>query len=271
MVAAADSMGNILQQTRKPAPVSLEEGLSALNQMVARVTEGEPVLAMGAAIGGPLDWQKGVVSPLHQPTWRNVPLKQIMEDRWGCPFYVDVDTNIAALGEYHAGGVSARRFMYITISTGLGGGFLMDGKVYRGAGGAHPEIGHQSIPCRCSHPESIHCECGVPDCLEALVSGNGIRRIYGKPAETLDEAEWAEVAYNLGQGLRNIATFYAPELIRIGGGIAVGSNEKLIPPARQVMEEHLQLVPAPVVELSHLGYDTALLGAIAVAIHGLKE
>ncbi len=269
MVAAADQAGKILRRTRGPAPAPLEAGLATLNAMITEVAAGEPVSGMGAAIGGPLDWQKGVVSPLHQPAWRDVPLKQIMQDRWNCPFYVDVDTNIAALGEYYTGGVTASRFLYITLSTGMGGGFLVDGNVYRGVNGAHPEVGHQSIPYRCSNPENLHCECGAPDCLEALISGNGIRRIYGKPAESLSDAEWAEVAYNLGQGLRNIAALYAPELIRIGGGGAVGGNEKLIPPARKVMQEHLRLVPAPIVELSRLGYDTALLGAIAVAIHGL--
>ena len=110
------------------------------------------------------------------------------------------------------------------------------------------------------------CECGAPDCLEALISGNGIRRIYGKPAETISLGEWEEVAYNLGQGLRNLAALYAPDLIRIGGGVAVGGGEKLIRSAREVMEEHLKLVPPPQVALSALGYDTALRGAIAMAL-----
>jgi predicted NBD/HSP70 family sugar kinase len=99
-----------------------------------------------------------------------------------------------------------------------------------------------------------------------LISGNGIRRIYGKPAEELSPEEWEEVAYNLGQGLRNMAALYAPDLIRIGGGVAVGGGANFIQAAREVMEAHLRLVPAPRVELSHLGYDTALRGAIAMAL-----
>jgi predicted NBD/HSP70 family sugar kinase len=148
----------------------------------------------------------------------------------------------------------------------MGGGFLMDGKIYRGQDGAHPEVGHQSVPFRCANPAAVRCECGAPDCLEALVSGNGIRRVYGKPAEDLNAAEWEEVAYNLGQGLRNMAALYAPDLIRIGGGVAVGAGERFIEAAGRVMEEHLKLVPAPRVELSRLGYDTALRGAIALAL-----
>jgi predicted NBD/HSP70 family sugar kinase len=234
--------------------------------MIADVAAGDTIQAMGAAIGGPLDWERGIVSPLHQPDWRDVPLKEMMESKWHCPFRVDVDTNVAALGEYRWGGVSARRFLYLTLSTGMGGGFLVDGKIYRGRDAAHPEVGHQSIHFLCSNPAGIKCECGAPDCLEALVSGNGIRRIYNKAAEALSPEEWDEIAYNLGQGLRNMAALYAPDLIRIGGGVAVGGGENFIRAAREIMEDHLKIIPSPRVELSRLGYDTALQGAIALAL-----
>jgi len=266
MVAAADREGHELRRVRTATATTLEEDLANLNRMITEVTADNEIKGMGAAIGGPLDWEQGIVSPLHQPAWRNIPLKEIMESKWGCPFRVDVDTNVAAVGEYRWGGVAAPRFLYLTLSTGMGGGFLVDGKIYRGQDGAHPEVGHQSVPFRCANPATVQCECGAPDCLEALVSGNGIRRVYGKPAEELNAAEWEEVAYNLGQGLRNMAALYAPDLIRLGGGVAVGGGERFIEAARRVMEEHLKLVPAPRVELSRLGYDTALRGAIAMAL-----
>lgn len=266
MVAAADQEGNILRRARTGTSTSLEEDLSNINNMIAEVAGADQILGMGAAIGGPLDWERGIVSPLHQPAWRNIPLKTMMEEKWSCPFHVDVDTNVAAVGEYRWGGVSAGRFLYLTISTGMGGGFLVDGNIYRGGDDAHPEVGHQSIHFRSMSPSAVHCECGAPDCLEALISGNGIRRIYGKAAEALGSGEWEEVSYNLGQGLRNMAALYAPDLIRIGGGVAVGGGENFIQTAKRVMEEHLRLVPAPQVELSRLGYDTALRGAIAMAL-----
>jgi predicted NBD/HSP70 family sugar kinase len=266
MVAAADHEGKIMRRARTDTSTSLEEDLTNINNMIVEVAEEDQILGMGAAIGGPLDWEQGIVSPLHQPAWRNIPLKAMMEEKWGSPFRVDVDTNVAAVGEYRWGGVSAGRFLYLTLSTGMGGGFLVDGKIYRGGDGAHPEVGHQSIHFRSVNPSAVQCECGAPDCLEALVSGNGIRRIYGKPAENLSPEEWEEVAYNLGQGLRNMAALYAPDLIRIGGGVAVGGGENFIQAAKKVMKEHLKLVPAPQVELSRLGYDTALRGAIAMAL-----
>jgi len=267
MVAAADGEGNILRRERRATSTNLGRDLANINNMIAVVTGEDEIIGMGAAIGGPLDWERGIVSPLHQPAWRNVPLKALMEKKWGCPFRVDVDTNVAAVGEYRWGGFSVSRFLYITLSTGMGGGFLVDGKIYRGQNDAHPEVGHESIHFRCANPSAVRCECGAPDCLEALVSGNGIRRIYGKPAEELSPEEWEEVAYNLGQGLRNMTALYAPEVIAIGGGVAVGGGERFIESAQNVMEEHLKLVPAPRVGLSQLGYDTALRGAIAMALN----
>jgi glucokinase len=271
MVAAADTNGQLLRRVRASTPLELDAGLARLEVMVAEVAESQPIAAIGAAIGGPLDVLQGVVSPLHQPQWRDVPLRALMERRWGCPFFVDVDTNVAALGEYALGGAPVAHLLYLTLSTGMGGGFVVDGRIYRGAQAGHPEVGHQSINFRCAHPERVACECGAPDCLEALVSGNAIRRIYGMPAEELPAETWAEVAYNLGQGLRNLATIYLPDTIVLGGGVAIGGGEVLLEQARAVMVSHLRLVPAPTLRLSRLGYDTALLGAVELARSGLIE
>jgi glucokinase len=270
LVASASESGEILQRVQATSPLDLDEGIELLHRMIASVSDRETIAGIGAAIGGPLDWRTGVVSPLHQPQWREVPLKTIMQERWGCPLWVDVDTNVAALAEYYFGGVKTTHLLYITLSTGMGGGFLVDGKIYRGMAEGHPEVGHISVPYHCSNLAGLRCECGVSDCLEGLVSGNGIRRIYGKPAEELSEAEWEEVAYNLGQGLRNLAAIYHPEIIVIGGGVAFGRGDILIEKAARIMRDHLRLVAPPRVRLSQLGYDTALKGAIAVAINGLN-
>jgi glucokinase len=270
LVASADRDGTILKRAQESTPSDLQEGIDLLNEMIVSVTDGEKPAAIGAAIGGPLDWKRGVVSPLHQPQWREVPLKAMMADRWGCPFFVDVDTNVAALGEYYFGDEKAPRLLYLTVSTGMGGSLLVDGEIYRGAGGGHPEVAHQSINYHCRRPKEIECECGIPDCLEALVSGNGIRRVYRRPAECLTEREWDEVAYNLGQGLRNLAAIYLPDVIVLGGGVALGRGDMLVDAASKVMSAHLRIVPVPEVRLSWLGYETALLGAIAAAIHGIR-
>jgi predicted NBD/HSP70 family sugar kinase len=270
MVAAADRTGQVLGRVRASAPADPEEGLSQLRAMVHEVLAGDRAVAIGASVGGPLDWRTGVVSPLHQPGWQDVPLAADMEAAFGCSCQVDVDTNMASLGEYHFGGEKASRLLYLTLSTGMGGGFLVDGQLFRGSDGGHPEVAHMSVHHRVRNPAGVRCECGSPDCLEALVSGNGVRRVYGRPAEELDEASWDEVSYNLGQGLRNLATIYYPDVIVLGGGLAIGRGEKLVREAGTVMRDLLRLVPAPALRLSHLGYDTALLGAIAAALYGLR-
>lgn len=271
MAAATDTSGRVLHRLKAPTPIDLNQGLAQLQQMVHEVAADGQIVAIGAAVGGPLDWQTGIVSPLHQPQWHKVPLKAIMEKAFDCPFFVDVDTNVAAMGEYQAAVSPPRSLLYLTVSTGMGGGFVINGRLYRGLGGAHPEIAHQAINGRCQYPERIQCACGLPDCLEALVSGNGIERIYQKPAQELTAAEWEEVAYNLGQGLRNVATIYLPDEIVLGGGVAVGGGERFISQAATVMRHHLKLVPHPQVRLSRLGYDTALMGAAYIARVGLTE
>lgn len=269
LACSAGEDGRILDQVRFETPVGVENGITRIREAISRLTGGAPVQGIGVSIGGPLDFRTGRVSPLHQPEWRDVPLRDLLQNDWQCPVAIDVDTNVAALGEYAAAPDSPRRLLYLTISTGMGGGFVTNGRIYRGAGGAHPEIAHQSIHYRSMHPERVVCECGLQDCLEGLVSGNAIRRIYQKPAEALSEEEWEEVSYNLGQGLRNLAAVLAPEVIALGGGVAIGRGERLVHAAGDVMRSHLRLVPAPKLHLSRAGYFTALHGAVHVALHGL--
>lgn len=270
MAASSDAKGIIQKRIIQATPYSLNQGLNVLKQMIKDLSDGEKITGIGVAIGGPLDWKEGIVSPLHQLEWRNVPLRDILQKEWDCPFSVDVDTNVAALGEYVLGGETASRFLYITVSTGVGGGYLIDGKIYRGARGGHPEIGHQSIHYRCSNPSEIFCECGATDCLEAFVSGNGIQRIYKKSPEELNDNEWEEVTFNLGQGVRNATIIYLPDVVVLGGGVALGRGEKLIAGIRNILERNLHLVPVPHVRISRFGYDTALLGALLIARQGIE-
>lgn len=265
-VAAGSGEGTVARVARAATPSGLEEGLGLLMSMGREVLGGARPEAAGVAIGGPLDVRTGVVSPLHQPAWRGVRLREILGREFGCPVRIDVDTNVAAVGEYVIGGYAAERMLYLTISTGMGGGMIVGGKVYRGARGVHPEAAHQAVPYRCRHPTRVACECGAPDCLEALVSGNAIKRIYGVRGEDLhDEAAWAEIAFNLGLGIRNLAVLYAPEVVVLGGAIGVRRARELLPGVREVLAERLKLVPVPEVRVSVLDYDTALRGALVYA------
>ena len=235
IVACTDEKGKIIRQARENTPVALKDGINMLTRMVREVSPSPT--SIGCACGGPLDYRNGVVSPLHMPQWRNVPLKETMEKEFNCPFRVDVDTNAAALG--------------------------------------HPEMGHQSFAAALRHARdgfdlSRHrCECGAIGCLESFVSGNAIRIIYGKPAEEISGADIInEIAANLGEGLRNIIALHSPDAIFIGGGVAYGLGEKLLMPAIGAAKNNLKIVPVPAIRLASLGYDSALMGSIALAING---
>jgi predicted NBD/HSP70 family sugar kinase len=149
----------------------------------------------------------------------------------------------------------------------MGGGFVVDGELYRGFDHSHPEIAHQTIPYRRPIQGPIECACGALDCLEAVVCGTAIRKIYGKPATELVSHEWDQVAYNLGQGLRNAAMLYAPRAIVLGGGMALGGGERLLAGVRDVLAHSMKIVPQPTVTLSTLGYDTALWGGLALILN----
>ena len=268
MVAAVDGHMRILHRRWERTPQDPTEAVALIHHLVGEVAQGAAPQGIGMAIGGPIDVAAGTVSSLNLHQWRDVPMQKLMEHRWGCPFHFGVDTDVAAIAEYHLAGEQVPRFLYVTISTGLGGGFLLDGKVYRGLGGAHPEVGHQSIAAHIRHPERVRCGCGNPDCLEALVSGSGIERNYGKPAAELDESEWDEVAFNLSQGLRNMITMLSPDLIVLGGGVTTGGGPFFLDKTSAYLRERLTLVPLPEIRVSGLGYDTALLGAAYIARNG---
>ena len=127
MVASYTETLKEIKRVKQDTPEDFNEGINLLYKMINEVSEKSKIGGIGAAIGGPLDPVKGIVSPLHQHQWRNIPLKDIMEKKWECSFYVDVDTNVAALGEYHLGKYEHEKFLYITLSTGVGGGYIING------------------------------------------------------------------------------------------------------------------------------------------------
>lgn len=263
LAAAVDAERNVLARDRAATPRNLQEGLDTIARMVRAVAGEAKIRAIGVSAGGPLEHDTGVLSSLHFPEWRGVPFKAIMEEQFHCPLSVDVDTNAAVLAEYHFGGHKVDRLLYVTLSTGVGGGFMVDGELYRGVNGSHPEVGHQAIPHRFG---SIRCACGGSDCMEAIISGTAVKQLYGKAAEALAPEEWDEVAKYLGQGLRNLSAIYAPELIVLGGGMALGGGQRLLEVATSVVRDNLKIVPQPRIEFSRLGYDTALWGGFALAL-----
>ena len=202
--------------------------------------------ATGIGCGGPLDAERGVlIAPPHLPGWRDVPVTELAEREYEREAVLENDATAAAAGEHRWGaGAGTRNMVYLTLSTGVGGGVVIDGTVYRGSVGNGGELGHVTVdwhgrPCR---------GCGRRGCLEAYVSGTSIAeraQEAGLAFATAEEvaaaaragdagaaALWDETVEALACGLTSIVNLFEPELVVVGGGVA-RSGEQLLGPTRE--------------------------------------
>jgi glucokinase len=186
----------------------------------------EKVRAIAIGSPGPIDLKRGVlVNPPNLHGWRNVPLRDQVAELTGAKVFLENDADMAGLGEYHQGaGRGSRNMVYITWSTGVGSGLIVDGKLYQGSHGTAGEFGHTILD-----PTGPLCTCGQRGCLEQLAAGHGIASQAGRPAlEVFAAAARGEpqarmivtkAAVYMGLGLINITNVMDPDVIVIGGGI----------------------------------------------------
>jgi glucokinase len=221
----------------------------------------------GIGFGGPVDFERQHVAlSTHAAGWRNFALPRHVENRLGVPAVMDNDANAGALGEavHGAGKDGARPLFYLTLSTGIGGGIVVeDSRVLRGADSWAGEIGHVTI-----QPDGPECLCGARGCLERLCGGLWLERDFGQPAHVLlRDPEFAgRYVVNLAAGLKTVVMLLNPARIVIGGGIAK-AGEALFAPLRAELRRQvtgwsgarLDVVPAT------LGDDSVLWGALALA------
>jgi glucokinase len=273
----------------------------AVNRAIAQanLTTSE-MIGIGIAAAGILDTERGVVttSPNLQH-WHNVPLRDILADRLGIVTYVINDANAAALGEHRFGaGIGFDNMIYLTVSTGIGGGVIIDGELCSGTDGCAGEVGHMTVEA-----DGPQCHCGNFGCLEALASGwavakaaitrinNGEKssivelvdgRLENITAETVAAAARrgdqlaadivAEAANYLGIGLANLVNIFNPELIVIGGGLSKMGN-MLLKPARKVIKGRAFQLPAQTVSIvrARLGSNAGIVGAAAYVFDQQSE
>lgn len=150
-------------------------------------TDLAEISGLGVAAPGPLNNRTGTIyAPPNLPTWIDVPLRDILQEQYHKPVFIENDANAAALGEYVFGaGQGSRDMVYLTVSTGIGGGIIADGKLLEGAQGSAGELGHMTIDWR-----GERCACGNTGCLEALASGKAIAR---KANEAIANGQGAEL------------------------------------------------------------------------------
>jgi glucokinase len=186
----------------------------------------EKVRSITIAAPGPIDLKRGVlVNPPNLP-WQNVPLVALMGHATGAKVHLANDADMAGLGEFHHGaGRGTKNMVYITWSTGVGGGLIIDGKLHRGAHGTAGEVGHIIID-----PNGPLDNCGQRGCLEAFVSGTALARETGRPAAELfasakrgDRGARAVVekaARYMGIALISLTNAIDPEMFVVGGGVS---------------------------------------------------
>lgn len=252
------------------------------------VPPGEKIDAIGIALPGPIDPQKGVIlrAP-NLPEWENKPIPQRIEDEIGAPTFMGNDANLAALGEWHYGaGKGHHDLLYLTISTGIGGGVICNDQLLLGAHGLGAELGHVTIL-----PDGPMCSCGHPGHLEALASGPAIAAYFaeqlskgrdstlsGKPeakeislaakdGDKLAKEAFQRAGYYLGLGVANYLMVFNPSIVIFGGGVSKAGDllfdplEKAI--RNSVLSEHY--LQDLILTTAELDDNTGLYGALALA------
>ena len=290
---AATSWRGLRRVPSQPGATA-EDDLALMTVFADDLLAGERPAATGVSFGGPVDASKGRVRLSdHVPGWEDLPLRERLEQRYGAPASVDNDANAAALGEYvYGAGRGCHSLLYVTVSTGVGGGWILDGRVWRGFDGMAGEIGFTV-----ADPDGPECLCGRRGCVECLASGPGLalyarellraepergrllREHAGEDVAHLtaqqvsvaaaagDELAWAvleRAAWALGLGLGNAVNLMNPQRIVLGGGVTKSGARywrKVYETAREVARAQatLELVPAA------LGDDAPLWGAVALA------
>lgn len=298
-VAVADEALRLHGRMSEPVALSLgPDGVIAQMARLARQSVGESGTdragVTGVVIGapGPLNARTGtLLSPPNLTGFKEVPLRARLEAELGVPVKVINDANAAALGEFQFGaGRGYRNLVYLTISTGIGGGVVIEGQVLEGTSGSAGEIGHTTID---RHGPT--CLCGNVGCLEVIASGTAIARQFserlaaGEPSlvrdwldgraptaedvaraahlgDPLASAVFQDAAVAIGLGVVSCIHIFNPQVIVIGGGVSK-AGDMLFDTVRDVVSRHAMPVPRADVRVvpAELGDDVGLMGAAVAA------
>jgi glucokinase len=272
------------------------ETLDMMVEAIEEVRAAAPeVAAVGFGIPALVNYETGVSTwSTHLPL-EGVPFRDLMSERLGLPVYVDNDSNAALLAEHRAGAAKgARHAVMLALGTGIGGGLLLDGRLYRGAVGAGAEFGHMVVDI--DGPE-CQGDCPGRGCLEVLASGTAIGVAGEQSARTAPDSELGRrlaagreitgglvtelahggdpgaisalerVGARLGAGIVSIVNVFNPEVVVIGGG-AVAAGDLLLEPARRVVAERALPTPRELARIvpAHFGGESGMLGAAILAL-----
>ena len=256
------SGGELVRKATAPTP-----GDDLFGRLVALVDEvrgDEVVEACGVGCGGPMTAGGEAVSPLNIPQWRGFPLRSRLAEATGRPTFVDNDAKALALGE---GWVGAARgvddFIGMVVSTGVGGGIVLNGSLLDGAAGNAGHIGHVIVV-----PDGRACPCGARGCLEAEASGTALAARTGRPAAEADAPLRAETGTLVGRAVASVANLLDLRLAVVSGSVALGFGDPFFAAAQAELDRsaRLEFSRGARIVPGALGPDGPLIGAAQVAL-----
>ena len=265
---AVDANGALLARAARPTPKAsdAEAVLAALLDAAAEVRTGGEA-ACGVGSGGPMTRGGELLSPLNIPGWRDFPLRRRLADELGLDVHVDNDAKALALGEGWRGAArGASDFIAMVVSTGVGGGIVLDGRLLDGAGGNAGHIGHVVV-----EPNGRPCACGSRGCLEAEASGSAIAARTGAPAEEAPLEERLRAGRLVGRAVASAAALLDLGLAVLAGSVALGFGDVFFTAAQEELDRtaRISFARGAVIRPAGLGDAGPLVGAAAVAWRAL--
>jgi glucokinase len=257
--------GTLTARVDAPTPVSVAgEALFATLTRLVDSLDTSGANAVGVGCGGPMDADGEHVSPLNIPAWRGFPLRARLAEHTGLPAWVDNDAKALALGEGWRGAARGERdYIGMVVSTGVGGGIVLDGRLLDGRSGNAGHIGHVIV-----EPDGRECGCGARGCLEAEASGSAIARITGASPAAAPLAVRERTGTLVGRAVASVANLLDLPLAVVSGSVALGFGEPFFTAAQRELDASCRLdfsrgtriVPGA------LGADGPLIGAARVAL-----
>ena len=260
--------GTVLSHRSVPTPgdADAESLFSTLLSLVEDVRAGEEAVC-GVGSGGPMTPDGEEVSPLSIPAWRGFPLRRRLAEATGLPTFVDNDAKALARGE---GWVGAARdcddFIGMVVSTGVGGGIVLDGRLLGGAGGNAGHIGHVIV-----EPGGRRCGCGAHGCLEAEASGRAIEAVTGRPPAEAEASVVERAGTLVGRAVASVANLLDLRLAVVAGSVALGFGTPFFAAAQAELDRCacLEFSSGATIGPAGLGADAPLVGAARVGFVGL--
>lgn len=286
-----ETHGLIVEPTRRDeGPHVILRRLFDMGHRAMASSGAAGVAAVGISCGGPLDSKVGIlINPLHLPGWIDIPVVDLAESEYGVPAVLANDATVAALAEFRYGaGRGTETMLYLTISTGIGGGAVINGRTHAGAAGNGGEFGHVLV-----ESNGRACLCGRFGCLEAYASGTNIAvrareavaasgarssladlpeiraehvSAAAAAGDTVASQVWDQTTKLLSVAITDLVNVLEPDLVVLGGGVT-RSGRALIDPIRQaVLRDAMPPAAAAVeLELAELGDVVCVVGAAAIA------